>query len=227
MKPIEFKTFEVKKAEVGENGKVIGYGAKFGNADRTGDIIHKGAFSKTIMENAGSVILLANHDQDCPIGRVTSMEEDEYGLKFEAKFASTDKAQEYRTLLADGAVDSFSIGYKAIKFDMNSEGGRNLYECKLYEISPVAIPMNPEAKLLEVKNVEELDPRDQILKRFELLAKNVGNPDNKLQLEAEVLKLANEYKQATQPEIKSTEPEVTEEANTNQFLTELKDALKS
>ena len=222
---IEFKTFEVK-GELNTEGEITGYGAVFGNVDRTGDVIHKGAFTKTIKENEGSVIMVANHDQNVPVGRVQSMEEDNYGLKFKGYLAKTDKAQEYKQLMKDGVVDSFSIGYKVIRGEQNEHGGRNIHELKLFEISPVAIPMNPDAKLLEVKNIDTEDHRENILERFELLAKNLGDKKNKLQNEAELLKLATEYKNATQP-TEVTEPEVTEEAKQQEFLTAFKDALNN
>lgn len=224
-KLIEFKSFEAKGVEY-KNDEVSGYGAVFGNVDRTGDIIHKGAFKKTISENKGSVVMVANHKQDKPVGRVTSMEEDDYGLKFSGYTSNTESGQEYKQLMKDGVIDSFSIGYKVTKWDRNEHGGRNIYELKLFEISPVAIPMNPEAKLLEVKSISEEDHREEIISRFELLAKNLGDKKKRLQNEAELLKLAEEYKAVTQP-AEVTEPIVEEAKNNNQFLTALSDALKN
>lgn len=223
---IEFKTFEVK-GTLNVEGEITGYGAIFDNVDRGGDVIKKGAFAKTISENGGSVIMVANHDQNKPIGRVTEMKEDETGLLFKGYLSKTDRAQEYKQLMKDGVVDSFSIGYAVVKGDSNDHGGRDLSELKLFEISPVAIPMNPEAKLLEVKNMSEENNREDILERFEMLAKNIGDKKMKLQNEAELLKLAELYKSATQPLEADTEPtkEMSEAEANLEFLNALSEAL--
>ena len=220
-KLIEFKTFDVKGVKV-KDDEVKGYGAVFGNVDRTGDVIMKGAFKKTIQENKGSVIMVANHDQNKPVGRVTEMKEDDYGLQFKGYTSNTDSGKEYKQLMKDGVIDSFSIGYKAIRYEHNEHGGRDIQEAKLFEISPVAIPMNPEAKLLEVKNLSEESHRESVVERFELLAKNLGKMEGKLQVEAEIRKLAEEYKAVTQP-TEVTEPTVDKAVT---FTNAFKDALK-
>lgn len=226
MKAIEYKEFETKGAKLGEDGIVRGYAAVFGNEDNQKDKIHPGAFAKTIKENGGSVVMLANHDRNKVIGRVTHLEEDSYGLKFEASLAPTDAGVEYRTLMTGGFVDKFSIGYKVIKGGRSNGGGRDIFEVKLYEVSSVAIPMNEKAVILEAKSMGEDDHRESVIKRYEDLAKSMGNKDTKLQDEAELMKLAEEYKTATQP-TEVTEPEVSEEAKEQQFLTELNEALQN
>lgn len=110
-KLIEFKNFEVKGVEI-KNNDVEGYAAVFGNLDRTNDKIMPGAFSKTISENQGSVIMVANHDKNFPLGRATEMSEDNYGLKFKGYLSEGSKGSEYKTLMKEGIVDSFSIGYR-------------------------------------------------------------------------------------------------------------------
>ncbi len=223
---IEFKQFEAKASYEGKR-TIKGYAAAFGNVDKTGDIIHKGAFSKTIQENGKNVKLIVQHELKSPIGKVTMLKEDDYGLYFEAKIANTPAGDEYLQLMKEGVIDKFSIGYKTIRFKRTEEGGRDLFELKLFEVSPVTIPMNDKAYLIEAKS--EITS-ENVLDRFDKLAKLVGTgmatKGLELQLEAEVHKLAEEYKSATQPDVESTEPEVTAEAKNNQFLTELNEALK-
>jgi hypothetical protein len=155
------------------------------------------------------------------------MKEDATGLLFKGYLSKTERAQEYKQLMKDGVVDSFSIGYAVVKGDRNDHGGRDLAEIKLFEISPVAIPMNPEAKLLEVKNISQEDNREDTLERFEMLAKNIGDKKMKLQNEAELLKLAELYKSATQPLEADTEPtkEMSEVEANLEFLNALSEAL--
>jgi hypothetical protein len=59
-----------------------------------------------------------------------------------------------------------------------------------------------------------------------MLSKNIGDKKMKLQNEAELLKLAELYKSATQPLEADTEPAVDPEVQANlDFLTALNDAL--
>ena len=220
-KLIEFKQFEVKGVEVKGENDFTSYAAVFGNVDRAGDVIMPGAFKKTLAENK-SFIILANHDKNKPIGRTSSASEDDYGLKIEGYLGNTDRAMEWKQLMKDGVVDSFSIGYNVTKFKRNEHGGRDIFEMKLYEASPVSIPMNEKAQLLEVKELSTEDRRDGIINRFELLSKSIGDKKLRLENEAEILKLAEEYKSATQP-TEVTEPEVDEAVT---FTNAFKDALK-
>ena len=48
-------------------GIVKGYGSVFGNVDSDGDIITKGAYTKTIKENGERVRYLYQHNMDWPL----------------------------------------------------------------------------------------------------------------------------------------------------------------
>ena len=227
-KSVEFLSFEVKEFN-SEKRMIKAYGSVFGNEDDHQDIMEKGAFTKTLQEQGDRVRLVVQHDMKKPIGKITEMREDDKGLYFEAKIAETELGNEYLQLMKEGVIDEFSIGYKVVRFTRRAEGGRMLHEVKLFEISALTFASNSEAKLMEVKGVEEV--KETVLDRFEHLAKMVGQGQQhkglELQLEAEVLKLADEYKSATQPIDEITEPEVTAEAKQELFLTELRNALKT
>ena len=47
----EYKSFKFELESADESGEFSGYAAVFGNKDSGGDIIEKGAFSKTIRED--------------------------------------------------------------------------------------------------------------------------------------------------------------------------------
>ena len=131
MNRIEFNSYDT--IEVSENGNVTGYAVVWGVVDRKKDIHHPSAYSKTVREFNG-LPLLPNHNQNDPIGSVTALEIDDYGLKFHAEFASTDTAQKYRTLVSEGHIDKFSFGWDALKWERNEYGGRHIKEVKMYEI---------------------------------------------------------------------------------------------
>lgn len=159
MDKLEYKqvatTFEVKKE--GGNLYIEGYAAKFGNVDSYNDIIQQGAFALFLMsEDAKRVRLCYQHDFDKVIGVIESMSEDEQGLKFRAKISNTTLGKDVATLLEDGAINEFSIGYKTVKFAMDDQQNiRTLQEVYLYEISPVTRAANEKATLQASERKEE------------------------------------------------------------------------
>jgi len=63
-----------------KQGIVSGYFAMFGNKDLDGDILEKGAFTKTIQERGpngkGLIKYLLDHDRTKAVARIESLEED-------------------------------------------------------------------------------------------------------------------------------------------------------
>lgn len=140
-------------------GEFSGYAAVFGNLDSGGDIIEKGAFTKTIVEDFSRIKILSQHNSyELPIGKPMELREDEKGLYIRGRISDTQTGRDIRTLLKDGVLSELSIGYDAIAFDYDSEAGiRHLKEIKLWEVSIVTWAMNDQAKIDDVKSlVEEL-----------------------------------------------------------------------
>ena len=159
MEKLEYKqvatSFEFKKE--GGNLYIEGYAAKFGNVDSYNDIIQPGAFALFLAsEDAKRVRLCYQHDFDNVIGVIESMSEDEQGLRFRAKISNTTLGKDVATLLEDGAINEFSIGYKTVKFTMDEQQNiRTLQEVYLYEISPVTRAANEKATLQASERKEE------------------------------------------------------------------------
>jgi HK97 family phage prohead protease len=122
--------------------------------DLGGDIIHPGAFTKTInmwKSGAFAIPLIDQHRYNSAVhdvlGSVIEMEERTEGLwtKFEV-----DEAEEGNKLLRHidkKRINGLSIGYEAIAPERDEVGIRHLREVKLYEISAVIWPMNPAATI--------------------------------------------------------------------------------
>lgn len=147
--------FEIKN--IGEDGSFIAYGSTFGNEDLGGDVVVKGAFTKTLKENdIKDVLLLAQHDTGEIIGEFKSIVEDEKGLLVEGQLFINDikRAAETRFLMLKNLLKSMSIGFRIPKGGAAFENGvRLLKEISLVEISVVTFPMNEEAEILGVKNM--------------------------------------------------------------------------
>ena len=227
-KPLEYNALE-HSITVNDSGTISGYVVAWDVEDNKGDIHRRGAYKKTIMEH-NNVPFLPNHDQSNPIGRAFNFIEDDYGLKFEANFASTDRAQEYRTLVKEGVIRKFSMGWNPLRFRRLPSGGREILEVRLREVSPVAIPVGDDTMVLEVNSlaIEEMQEKPDTLDRFYNLIKNVGDKNKKSEVQTELIKLAEEYRKATQPS-EDTAPEVDAEAAKKQVeqeeLAKLNEAL--
>lgn len=153
----EYKSFKFELESADESGEFSGYAAVFGNKDSGGDIIEKGAFSKTIREDFGRIKILSQHtDCELPIGKPLELREDDKGLFIRGKISDTAKGRDIQTLMKDGVLNELSIGYDVVEFDYDSEQGvRRLKEIKLWEVSIVTWAMNDQAKIDEVKSLVE------------------------------------------------------------------------
>ena len=153
----EYKSFKFELESADESGEFSGYAAVFGNKDSGGDIIEKGAFSKTIREDFDRIKILSQHtDCELPIGKPLELREDDKGLFIRGKISDTAKGRDIQTLMKDGVLNELSIGYDAIEFDYDSkQDTRHLKEIKLWEVSIVTWAMNDQAKIDEVKSLVE------------------------------------------------------------------------
>lgn len=155
--PVEWKVDE-------SSGELQGYASTFGNVDLDDDIIVKGAFKKTISERvrAGQVRILADHMPRTSnvLGTMKTASEDSHGLKFTAELSSAPSVQDTRIKMLEGHLDRLSIGYEPIQWSFEEKEGKSLRilsEIKLWEVSVVVFPANPEAAITRVKeDVEEL-----------------------------------------------------------------------
>jgi hypothetical protein len=55
--------------------------------------------------------------------------------------------------MAMGSLRGLSIGYDTIKSTPRDDGGRNLSEVKVWEVSLVTLPMNERAQVASVKSL--------------------------------------------------------------------------
>lgn len=126
---------------------IEGYAAVFGVSDLNGDIIAPGAFARTLKKRASPVRMLYQHAAEAPVGRWTSFREDARGLYVTGELLlSAPSAREVHALLAGGAVDGLSIGYRTVKA-RKSPRGRRIIEADLWEVSIVTFPMAAGARV--------------------------------------------------------------------------------
>ena len=129
--------------------RLAGYAAVFGHPDSGGDIIRPGAFAASL-EAAREVPLLWQHKAGAVIGRVEHLSEDKRGLRVIAELGSGEDARRAARLLAAKRLDGLSFGYR-VKQAGRKDGLRELVELDLVEISLVAEPMQPKARVHAVE----------------------------------------------------------------------------
>jgi HK97 family phage prohead protease len=125
--------------------RFAGYAAVFERPDRGGDIVRKGAFARALAR-AGEIPLLWQHKADAVIGRIEHLSEDERGLRV---IAAVGDARASR-LLGSGKVDGLSFGYR-VREAKSAGAHRELIELDLVEVSLVANPMQPKARVHAVE----------------------------------------------------------------------------
>jgi uncharacterized protein len=125
--------------------RFAGYAAVFDRPDRGGDVIRKGAFAESL-KRASEIPLLWQHKAGSVIGRIEHLSEDERGLRVIASVGDTRATR----LVGNGKVDGLSFGYRVREA---KSGGRlrELVELDLIEISLVANPMQPGARVHAVE----------------------------------------------------------------------------
>ena len=136
-----------------------GYASLFGVADRGGDVVLPGAYAASLarMGTAGGrVRMLWQHDPAQPIGVWDEVREDARGLWVKGRLLTElAKGREAAALLAAGALDGLSIGYRTVRAE-RAKGRRLLAEVELWEVSLVTFPMLPEARVAVKGSAEEL-----------------------------------------------------------------------
>lgn len=154
------RRLSVKIKSYQDSGKVEGYVSIYGNKDLNGDIVEPGAFTKTVTESGGEVVMLLHHDRTRPIG-MAKLDEREKGLFLSGQIATDLPDGELaHKQAAKGLLRGLSIGYRTVKemWDDMAKAFR-LYEVKLFEASLVTIPANPLTLIESVKAERDLIAR--------------------------------------------------------------------
>lgn len=140
--------FEVKIASE-DNLDITGYASIFNLEDSAGDIIEPGAFKNAVSRR--KVILLWQHDQTKPIGVINELYEDHKGLVIKATInGATQYGSDAKSLIEQGAIDGFSIGFYTKKSYLGKHGGRVITDIDLWEVSIVTFPCNEGALITNI-----------------------------------------------------------------------------
>ena len=146
-----FKAIDLKAAD--DSGIVTGRASVYGgNPDSYGDVVMPGAFTKTLKEHGGRIVVLSQHAPDVSIG-MADLEDRADGLHCRMQLLlDIQAAREDYVRAKAGAVTGISIGYETLRDDVDRKTGvRRLLEVRLWEISLVTFPANSYARVTSVK----------------------------------------------------------------------------
>ena len=153
-------TLEIKADSIDDESRTFSGLAATWDLDSGGDVIHQGAFKKTLKEWRKGKRLLPLLDSHNAwgsvrnvIGKIEEAAETDAGL--EAKFSVIDgpDGDEIWRRIKAGLITGLSIGYRPVKIEMPTPEEelqgiwRHLKEVKLREVSVVLWPMNDTARI--------------------------------------------------------------------------------
>ena len=160
MPEMEIRHFEAR-ANV-EEREIIGLAVPYGEmADLGGGV--KERFEPGAIESVEDVKLFYGHED--PIGKVLEGKDTEAGFEIRARVSETPKGDEVLTLMRDGVLNKFSVGF----FPVDSERDGSVIIRKkvdLREVSVVAIPAFAGANITEVREEQvQSEPEAQPLEQ--------------------------------------------------------------
>ena len=123
---------------------IEGYASVFLEADMMGDRMRPGAFARSLSRYRG-VPMLLRHKQGAVSGVWTDLRETGRGLSVRG-LIEPDRPHGQRALDAiRNGLSGLSIGFHARRWRIRPDGGRDLIDVDLVEISLVDEPMAPSA----------------------------------------------------------------------------------
>ena len=161
--PLETKGLKRKDKSL----KIAGY-ANTTDKDRAGDVIPSTAWAKGVDNYRKNPVLLYQHDHGKPIGRVDNIIVDKKGIYVEAAVSdAAEKLHGIQTLISDGALKSFSVGFRVKDgdYDRDSDTMR-ITDVELLEISVVSVPCNQESLFSVSKSFTDNEEYQKFKEQF-------------------------------------------------------------
>ena len=142
---------------------IEGY-ASTADMDRTGDVVSASAWKSGLTNYLKNPIILAFHDHDDPVGRMVEHKIDSKGLWIKARISA---AAEIFNLVKDNVLTAFSIGFKVMDAEYDSESEIFMIkEIELVEISIVSVPCNQNTLFSLAKAFDNAEDYTVFKKQF-------------------------------------------------------------
>lgn len=143
---------------------ITGY-ASTNEVDRAGDVIPSSVWEAGMANYLKNPVVLAYHDHDDPVGRVTEHKVDDKGLWVKARISAA--ATEVFNLVKDGVLTAFSVSFRVL--DAAYDSVTELFvvkELELLEISVVSVPCNQDTLFSLAKSFDSAEEYNEFKKQF-------------------------------------------------------------
>lgn len=155
------KTFAYKVADLDDKGIVTIAISRFDVVDAVGDIVRKGAFTKTFREGGHRIKHVLDHQlrASAIVGLPIKMEETKEYAIVQSKInldkqIGKDLFSDYKFFAEAGRSLEHSFAYQTIKTKPNKDiKGEDIQELKMFEYSTVALGANEHTPLLDIKSL--------------------------------------------------------------------------
>lgn len=101
--------------------------------------------------------LMWQHDQREPIGKITEGRNTPDGFEIRATISNTSRGLDAITLLEDGVINKFSVGFVMRDSKMDDDRNRIVTDAFVREVSLVSFPWYSDAEITEVRD-NDTDP---------------------------------------------------------------------
>lgn len=178
-------------------GIVTGYFSSFDTLDSDGDVITKGAYTKTIAESGPTgknrIKHLFNHDSNMIVAKILELKEDSYGLWYKSQAGSHTLGQDWLKMVKDELITEHSIGFKVIKSHKGEHTSGNvqfLTELQVWEGSSVTWGANPYTPVMSKSIEASIEELGDLMYRLEKAVSNgTYSDDTLIHLENQVKEL--------------------------------------
>jgi HK97 family phage prohead protease/HK97 family phage major capsid protein len=184
------------------------------DVDRTGDVVSATAWKSGLTNYLKNPIILAFHDHDDPVGRMVEHRVDSKGLWIKARISA---AAEIFNLVKDNVLTAFSIGFKVMDAEYDSESEIFMIkEVELVEISIVSVPCNQNTLFSLAKAFDNAEDYTVFKKQFAKPTGNVPKVEVKSTTPKEWIMSPEEIKQMLEAATKQAAEQATEALLTKQ-----------
>ena len=151
------REFQARLVET-EERTIVGLAVPYGQEiELNGNTMER--FEAGSIQSIEDVKLFYGHEE--PIGKVTEGRDTEEGFEIVARISDTVRGNEVYTLLQDGVLNRFSVGFFPVKD--RKEGQTIVRELvDLKEVSVVPFPAFEGAKITEVRSASETEEVEEV-----------------------------------------------------------------
>ena len=145
--------------------------------------------------------LMWQHDQREPIGRITEGRHTPEGFEIRATISETQRGLDAITLLDDGVINKFSVGFVMRDSKMDDQRNRIVTDAFVREVSLVSFPWYSDASVTEVRD-NDTDPEtpDSAIPQEETMEQTVPTDSDLAEVRESIQMLEREVASITKVE---------------------------